>query len=91
MLRCVPRAWTHLLAEASGCPLPAEAEIPQAWADQLRERGVTAALPRWMGEGRDPAPQPWNPGGESWLDRSIAATRLASFPLLGLDPHDPRD
>jgi acetoin utilization protein AcuC len=91
VLRCVPRAWTHLLAEASGCPLPAEAKIPQAWADQLRERGVTAALPRWMGEGRDPAPKPWNPGGESWLDRSIAATRLASFPLLGLDPHDPRD
>jgi acetoin utilization protein AcuC len=31
------------------------------------------------------------PGGESWLDRSIAATRNASYPLLGLDPHDPRD
>ncbi|MFL6164147.1 MAG: acetoin utilization protein AcuC [Jatrophihabitantaceae bacterium] len=91
VLRCVPRSWTHLLAEASGHPLAPEVEIPQSWSDQLRKSGVTAQLPRWMGEGRDPAPQPWNPGGESWLDRSIAATRAASFPLLGLDPDDPRD
>lgn len=91
VLRCVPRAWTHLLAEATGRPVAPEVEIPQAWSDELRKQGVTAALPRWMGEGRDPAPQPWNPGGESWLDRSIAATRKACFPLLGLDPDDPRD
>lgn len=91
VLRCVPRAWTHLLAEATGRPLGPEVEIPQAWSDELRKKGVTAALPRWMGEGRDPAPQQWNPGGESWLDRSIAATRKACFPLLGLDPDDPRD
>jgi acetoin utilization protein AcuC len=91
VLRCVPRAWTHLLAEASGHPLSPELEIPQAWCDDLRNRGVTGQLPRWMGEGRDPAPTPWNPGGESWLDRSIAATRNACFPLLGLDPYDPRD
>jgi len=91
VLRCVPRAWTHLLAEASGHPLAPEIQIPQAWTDQLRARGVTASLPQRMGEGRDPSPQPWNPGGESWLDRSIAATRSACFPLLGLDPDDPRD
>jgi acetoin utilization protein AcuC len=47
-----------------------------------------------MGEldsGREPTFQPWQPGGQSWLDRSIEQTRLASFPLLGLDPYDPRD
>ncbi|HEX2903613.1 MAG TPA: acetoin utilization protein AcuC [Jatrophihabitans sp.] len=91
VLRCVPRAWTHLLAETTGVPISPECRIPQAWTDDLRARGVSAKLPEWMGEGRSPAPQPWNPGGESWLDRSIAATRHASFPLLGLDPDDPRD
>ena len=44
-----------------------------------------------MGEGRSPDPQPWQPGGESWLDRAIGATRRSVFPLLGLDPDDPRD
>ena len=91
VLRCVPLAWTHLLAEATGRPLAPQREVPTAWSDELRSRGVTAKLPRSMGEGRDPAPMPWEPGGESWLDRSIAATRAACFPLLGLDPDDPRD
>jgi acetoin utilization protein AcuC len=44
-----------------------------------------------MGEGRTPQLQLWQPGGDSWLDRAITATRTASFPLLGLDPDDPRD
>jgi acetoin utilization protein AcuC len=91
VLRCVPRAWTHLLAEAAGRPIAADREIPTAWSDELRRRGVTAKLPQRMGEGRTPQPESWQPGGESWLDRSIAATRRASFPLLGLDPDDPRD
>jgi acetoin utilization protein AcuC len=91
VLRCVPRAWTHLLAEVTGRPIAPEVEIPQSWTDDLRRRGVRAKLPQRMGEGRAPAPQQWMPGGESWLDRSIAATRDASFPLLGLDPADPRD
>jgi acetoin utilization protein AcuC len=44
-----------------------------------------------MGEGRQPQITEWAPGGESWLDRAIGATRNASYPLLGLDPDDPRD
>jgi acetoin utilization protein AcuC len=91
VLRCVPRAWTHLIAEASGRRVDPETEIPQTWTDDLRKRGVTSALPSRMGEGRSPDPQLWHPGGDSWLDRAIWATRDASFPLLGLDPHDPRD
>lgn len=91
VLRCVPRTWTHLLAEMTGHPVDPRTEIPQSWTDRLRRRGVTAALPQLMGEGREPQPQPWAPGGESWLDRSIWATRNASYPLLGLDPQDPRD
>ncbi len=91
VLRCVPRTWTHLLAELTGRPVDPRTGVPAAWTDGLRRRGVQAALPELMGEGREPAPQPWAPGGESWLDRSIWATRNASYPLLGLDPADPRD
>jgi acetoin utilization protein AcuC len=91
ILRCVPRTWTHLLAEASGVPVDVETPVPQGWIDHLRGRGVTAELPRYMGEGRVPYVDPWQPGGESWLDRAVWATRRAVFPLLGLDPDDPRD
>ena len=92
VLRCVPRTWTHLLAEMSGHPIDPRTEIPTSWSDELRRRGVSAGqLPQLMGEGREPEPQLWIPGGETWLDRSIWATRNAAFPLLGLDPEDPRD
>jgi acetoin utilization protein AcuC len=91
VLRCVPRTWTHLIAETTGRPLDPKTQIPASWSDDLHKRGITAVLPTVMGEGRDPQPQAWIPGGDSWLDRSIAATRNASFPLLGLDPNDPRD
>jgi acetoin utilization protein AcuC len=91
LVRCVPRTWTHLLAEASGEPIAAETAVPQAWIDDLRARGVQGALPSHMGEGRAPRLQRWEPGGDSWLDRAIAATRSLSYPLLGLDPDDPRD
>jgi acetoin utilization protein AcuC len=91
VLRCVPRTWTHLLAEASGAPVPVQTAIPAAWTAHLRGRGVQAELPTTMGEGELAAVQPWMPGGESWLDRAIGGTRRAVFPLLGLDPDDPRD
>ena len=91
VLRCVPRTWTHLIAEASGHRLSPDLEIPSSWSQDLHRRGITAELPTLMGEGRQPDPQPWMPGGESWLDRSIWMTRNASYPLLGLDPSDPRD
>jgi acetoin utilization protein AcuC len=91
LVRCVPRTWTHLLAEASGTPVDPGVLIPAEWITHLRDRGVRGALPERMGEGRAPQPEAWVPGGDSWLDRSIAATRRASFPLLGLDPDDPRD
>jgi acetoin utilization protein AcuC len=44
-----------------------------------------------MGEGPLAEVVPWIPGGEGWLDGAIGATRRAVFPLLGLDPNDPRD
>jgi acetoin utilization protein AcuC len=91
LVRCVPRTWTHLLAEAAGRPVAPETSIPPGWTAHLRERGVRGELPTSMGEGSVIVVQPWAPGGESWLDRTIEATRLAVYPLLGLDPDDPRD
>ena len=98
VLRCVPRTWTNLIAQAAGAPLDPDTPIPAAWTDGLRQRGITAPLPSTMGEGDVPirpgapdGPPPWEPSGESWLDRSIGATRSAVYPLLGLDPDDPRD
>jgi acetoin utilization protein AcuC len=91
VVRCVPRTWTHLLAEASSRPVAPQTAIPTAWADHVRGRGVRVELPRTMGEGREPHSVAWAPGGDTWLDRSIGATRNAVFPLLGLDPDDPRD
>ncbi len=91
LIRCVPRTWTHLLAEATGHPVPADAAIPAGWIEHLRSRGVRGELPSTMGERPVPEVRPWTPGGEGWLDGAIGATRRAVFPLLGLDPDDPRD
>ena len=91
VVRCVPRTWTHLLAEASGHPVDPSTPVPEGWAAHLRERGVRGALPTAMGEGPLAEVVPWMPGGEGWLDGAIGATRRAVFPLLGLDPFDPRD
>ncbi|MDP9115806.1 MAG: acetoin utilization protein AcuC, partial [Actinomycetota bacterium] len=91
IIRCVPRTWTHLLAEATGRPVRADTAVPPGWIEQVRSRGVRGELPATMGEGRLIAVQAWEPGGDSWLDRAIGATRQLAFPLLGLDPDDPRD
>ena len=91
VLRCVPRTWTYLLAEASGLSLPAGTLVPAGWTDYLRGRGVTAELPTTMGERALREVVPWAPGSEGWLDGAIAATRRAVYPLHGLDPLDPRD
>jgi acetoin utilization protein AcuC len=90
LVRCVPRTWTHLIAETSGRPLDPQTPIPPGWAAHVRNLG--GRPPERMGERTDePVVTPWEPGGDSWLDRTIGATRRAAFPLLGLDPYDPRD
>jgi acetoin utilization protein AcuC len=93
LVRCVPRTWTHLLAEVSGRPVDPVTPIPASWMAMVRRRR-SERPPERMGElpdGQLPSLDPWMPGGETWLDRAITATRQATFPLLGLDPHDPRD
>ncbi len=96
LVRCVPRAWTHLLAEATGEPIPPDTAIPESWREEVRSRGLRAAPPEAMTEldvrpGDGIAWQPWQPGDDTTLSRAVTATRRAVFPLHGLDPDDPRD
>ncbi|MGK5444430.1 acetoin utilization protein AcuC [Micromonospora sp. URMC 105] len=88
----VPRAWTHLLAVATGDPIAPATLTPPAWRELVAKRLPGREIPLRMTDDADPAYQPWQPTGEpTSVDRAIAATRKAVFPLLGLDPHDPRD
>lgn len=91
LVRAVPRAWTHLLAEVSGSPLDPTTEIPQSWRDDVLARGLRARPPTHMTEGGYTGFSHWDSLGGSRVDRAIMRTRRASFPLFGLDPDDPRD
>jgi acetoin utilization protein AcuC len=91
LVRCVPRAWTHLLAEATGERLDPATEIPQSWGDDVVARGLRARPPTHMTEGGYTGFAAWDPFTESRVDRAVSRTRRASYPLFGLDPDDPRD
>ncbi|MFG1998759.1 acetoin utilization protein AcuC [Spirillospora sp. NPDC048911] len=88
LVQVVPRAWTHLLAEAAGRPIEPETATPEPWRDFVRERtdeiaprrmtdGTGTVEVRTWGDGYDPA----NP-----VDQAVLATRRAVFPEHGLDP-----
>ena len=83
----VPRAWTHLLAIASGQPLDPASYTPADWRELVAARAGRPG-PSRMTDGRTPAWRDWVDGydPDTWLDRAIAATREAVFPLHGLDP-----
>ena len=84
----VPRAWTHLLSVLSGQPLETSLETPDSWRELVRER-LGVRPPSRMGDGRTPAYRDWSEGYDpaTWLDRAVQATRDATFPWNGLDPH----
>ncbi|GAA2606915.1 acetoin utilization protein AcuC [Actinomadura fulvescens] len=88
LVQVVPRAWTHLLAEAAGRPIDPATDTPEPWRAFVRERtgeiaprrmtdGTSTVEVRTWGEGYDPA----NP-----VDQAVLATRRAVFPEHGLDP-----
>ena len=88
LVEVVPRAWTHLLAIVAGRPLEPTIETPHSWrAHVLETLGRTA--PHRLTDGRNPAYRDWSGGydPETWLDRSIMATRSEVFPMYGLDPY----
>ena len=93
LVEAVPRAWTHLLAIVTGDPIDPGTEIPDEWRELAARRCPDRPSPATMTDGADPAYEPWSPGFDApdAVDRAILATRQAVFPLLGLDPADPRD
>jgi acetoin utilization protein AcuC len=92
LVEAVPRAWTHLLAVATGEPLDPALPTPDSWQNLAHRRRPSRRVPTAMTDGAEPGYVPWQPGGEpDAVDRAVAATRRAVFPLLGLDPYDPRD
>ncbi|MEU7770085.1 acetoin utilization protein AcuC [Micromonospora taraxaci] len=92
LVEVVPRAWSHLLAVATGAPIDPATLTPPGWRDLVASRRLRREVPLRMTDDADPSYEPWQPTGEpNAVDRAIAATRKTVFPLLGLDPHDPRD
>jgi acetoin utilization deacetylase AcuC-like enzyme len=87
LVHVVPRAWTHLLAEASERPIAPETPTPQAWRAYVRERTGRNA-PERMTDGVDMEVRTWASGYDpaNPVDRAVLATRRAVFPEHGLDP-----
>jgi acetoin utilization protein AcuC len=85
LAQVVPRAWTHLLAEAAGHPVPPETPVPAGWREYVEERYGLAA-PLRMTDGASPSWRDWSEGydpGDA-VDRAVLATRTAVFPANGL-------
>lgn len=83
----VPRAWTHLLAEAAGTPVSPETNVPSAWRDYVSTTfGRTG--PARMTDGEPVAYEDWSAGYDPAddLDRAVRATRRAVFPFHGIEP-----
>jgi acetoin utilization protein AcuC len=92
LVEVVPRAWSHLIAVATGEPLDPSTPTPRSWRRLAADRRPGTPAPAMMGDGVVLSAETWSPGaGDDPVDRAIMATRLAVFPLHGLDPHDPRD
>ena len=92
LVRCVPRTWTHLLAEADRARRSTRRTAVPAGLDRrtCASAACAASCPATMGEGRATEVAAVEPGR-----RELAGPRdrrhpdRASFPLLGLDPRRP--
>jgi acetoin utilization protein AcuC len=90
----VPRSWAHLIAIASGDPLPASGPVPEEYLrcapEVMLEHGLLGeeGRPLGYGDGLDPVVRDWSEGfdPENDLDRAVQAARRAAFPEWGLDP-----
>jgi len=87
LVEVVPRAWTHLLAEAAGRPLEPGRPTPGAWREYARMRTGERA-PELMTDGEPAVYASFTHGYDPSdpVDRSIMATRTAVFPSHGLHP-----
>jgi acetoin utilization protein AcuC len=81
----VPRAWTHLIAEATGHPIDPQAEVPEAFREFVLE-SLGRQSPGRMTDGRQPWPRPFDQGfdPDDVIDAAVMATREAVYPHYGL-------
>ena len=65
-----------------------ETDTPGDWRDHV-EVAVGRPAPFRMTDGATPSYVSWETGYDpgDWLDRAVLATRKATFPYHGLDPH----
>lgn len=104
LIRVVPRSWTHLIGLAAGIDIDPHTPIPDEWKIAARRYAPDISPPEMMGDngrveferwsGSVVAPVTGPPSPERDLarvDTAILETRRSVFPLLGLDPDDPRD
>jgi acetoin utilization protein AcuC len=99
-VQVVPRAWTHLIAEAAGGSV--DGATPNAWREEAKERGrelpptslTDGASPMWTSYVAH-VDDPWGGALDAdvegdrlgrLVDEAIRATRQAVFPAHGLDP-----
>ena len=88
VVEVVPRAWTHLLAIVGGTPLDPATLVGPRWLQIVRD-DLGLDPPVVMSDGRIPVWKDWADGFDPGvaLDRAVHATRMAVFPLHGLDPY----
>ena len=82
----VPRAWTHLLAEAAGVPIDPRAHVPDAFRSHVSQV-MGRQAPERMTDGSTPWAKPFDQGFDprDVVDAAVLATRTAVFPYFGLD------
>ena len=85
LVEVVPRAWSHLIAEAAGSPVDPATETPDQWREYVATR-VQVVAPLRMTDGATPTWTPWSDGYDpaDALDRVVLATQRAVFPAHGL-------
>jgi acetoin utilization protein AcuC len=86
----VPRAWSHLIGEVVGTPIPPETPVPESWRSFVTER-LRVPTPALMTDGRIPRLRTWDSGYDPSdpIDAAVLRTREAVFPWHGLnaDPY----
>ncbi|MFM7146193.1 MAG: acetoin utilization protein AcuC [Actinomycetales bacterium] len=87
----VPRAWSHLIAEALAAPIDPHSELPKSYLDFVLAR-LGEQSPRTMTDGRTPWPKPFDDDYaiDDPVDAAILETRRAVFEFWGLEPESDR-
>jgi len=86
----VPRAWSHLVGEMVGAPIPPETAVPEAWRSFVTDR-LKVPTPGLMTDGAQPRLKHWEQGYDPAdpIDAAVLRTRDAVYPWHGLtaDPY----